>query len=482
MESLTEYDIALRVQLVNPKGATTYGLPNAIAGGVDLNASQPFFDRTFSRDELVDLKTEFRRLIENEHREVVLQPGAIPLHLPHALWRLAFDFEDLLYHLMHTSRDLVLAHGRKIGAWLVVRELVDEYVGEGKLLGSEAVPRRYKQNRQIVGDLCHGGFLDETKGMFRPTLVAVYFANTSMAREMLNLCDKLIPVFHQLYEGGTEELRLGETKLLEGHTNQQVRISTQLLWDSPVGIFSGTTPADDGLPATVQISPNVYDATSVAAAFRERSFINNPFLGDPESRELHISQSVPMAELAEGSASHAGWESAEGGKRSVTIFYSWQSDLPNPTNRGFIRKALEEAARKLSADLDLNKARVDADTQGIPGSPDIINTILEKIDNADAVVADVSFVDPGNERRTPNPNVLFELGYAFKTLGAERILMVFNEAFGAPGDLPFDLGLKRQICYTAREEDKERAEARRGLVKQLEVALRVMFSTEEVNE
>jgi len=479
MENLTEYDIALCVHLVNPKGSTTYALPATIAGGRDLNVRQPVFDRTYSRDELLGLKIEFRRLIENEHFEVALQPEASPLHLPHTIWSLAFDFEELLYHLMHTSRDIILAHGRKIGAWLVIRGLVDEYVGEGKVLGSDDVPRRYKQHRQVVGDLHHGGFLEETKGKkaaFRPTLAAVYFANTKMAREMLDICNELLPVFHRLYEDGTEEIRLGEAKLLSGHDDQQLRIATQLLWDLPVNIFSGTTPADDGLPETVRIAPRVYDVTSVAAAFRERRFINNPFLADPESRELHVSQSVPVAELAEDDAIQANQEAVDGGKWTATIFYSWQSDLPNPTNRGFIRKALDIAAASLSSDLDLNvEARVESDTQGVPGSPDIINTILEKIDSADAVVADVSLVDPGNERRTPNPNVLFELGYAFKALGAERVLMVFNEAFGATRDLPFDLGLRRQICYTAREDSTDKAEARRVLAGRLETALRMMF-------
>ncbi|HEY1376485.1 MAG TPA: hypothetical protein VGF55_06805 [Gemmataceae bacterium] len=30
-----------------------------------------------------------------------------------------------------------------------------------------------------------------------------------------------------------------------------------------------------------------------------------------------------------------------------TVFYSWQSDLPNATNRGFIQDALERAARDI---------------------------------------------------------------------------------------------------------------------------------------
>jgi hypothetical protein len=34
----------------------------------------------------------------------------------------------------------------------------------------------------------------------------------------------------------------------------------------------------------------------------------------------------------------------------VTIFYSWQSDLPNNTNRGFIERALEKAIASIGTE------------------------------------------------------------------------------------------------------------------------------------
>jgi len=102
-----------------------------------------------------------------------------------------------------------------------------------------------------------------------------------------------------------------------------------------------------------------------------------------------------------------------------TIFYSWQSDLPNATNRGFIQKALERAARSIRDDTSIHvEPVVDRDTTGVPGSPDIATTILQKIDNCDVFVCDVSIINSGHDQRpTPNPNVLFELGYALKQLG-----------------------------------------------------------------
>ncbi len=70
-------------------------------------------------------------------------------------------------------------------------------------------------------------------------------------------------------------------------------------------------------------------------------------------------------------------------------------------------------------------------------------------------------------------------GLRTQALGADRILMVFNEAFGTTKDLPFDLGLKRQICYTAREVESARSEVRRTLAKMLGRALRMIFSPSE---
>lgn len=79
---------------------------------------------------------------------------------------------------------------------------------------------------------------------------------------------------------------------------------------------------------------------------------------------------------------------------------------------------------KADEELELDPC-LDRDTAGVPGSPDIANTIFEKIKNADIFAADVSFINgelPG--RRTPNPNVLVELGYAACFIGVDRHLRV----------------------------------------------------------
>lgn len=54
-----------------------------------------------------------------------------------------------------------------------------------------------------------------------------------------------------------------------------------------------------------------------------------------------------------------------------TIFYLWQSDLPNATNREFIQTALERAVKALAIDDALNvQPVIERDTQGNPGAPD----------------------------------------------------------------------------------------------------------------
>ena len=78
---------------------------------------------------------------------------------------------------------------------------------------------------------------------------------------------------------------------------------------------------------------------------------------------------------------------------SDTIFYSWQSDLPNRTNRGLIQSALEGAVKDIRSDESVMiDPVVDRDTLGEPGAPDIVATIFRKIDNSAIFVCDVSGV------------------------------------------------------------------------------------------
>lgn len=161
-----------------------------------------------------------------------------------------------------------------------------------------------------------------------------------------------------------------------------------------------------------------------------------------------------------------------------TVFYSWQSDLPGNTNRNFIKTALEKAINAIRQDSTVEDApRIDHDTAGEPGSPNIVQTIFNKIDNCSVFVCDVSFIDvSGEAKRTPNPNVLLELGYAIKTLGWERIVLVFNTAYGDVSKLPFDLRNQRTTTYNMTSQAETKSIERNILQSHLDEALRLIFS------
>jgi len=166
------------------------------------------------------------------------------------------------------------------------------------------------------------------------------------------------------------------------------------------------------------------------------------------------------------------------------IFYSWQSDLPNNTNRGFIQGVLDKAINGIqkTGNYELEPS-LDRDTMAIPGAPNISQAILEKIKTCDALVADISIVT-GNktlgERPSPNPNVLIELGFAIALLGWDRIILFCNEEHGTDEELPFDIRQHRRINYTLKQEDPK-ADIRKGLISQFKGRLEELLQEGVIN-
>ncbi|MDO8177834.1 MAG: nucleotide-binding protein [Undibacterium sp.] len=157
-----------------------------------------------------------------------------------------------------------------------------------------------------------------------------------------------------------------------------------------------------------------------------------------------------------------------------TVFYSWQSDLPNSTNRGFIQTALERALKNIHKDkTESIEPVLDRDTEGQAGSPQISDSIFAKITLADIFVCDVSIINAeSGGRPTPNPNVLIELGYAIAQLGWNRVLLIQNTVHGGPEVLPFDLRGRRIISYEQEIENSDKATARGILTAKLEAGLK----------
>lgn len=151
---------------------------------------------------------------------------------------------------------------------------------------------------------------------------------------------------------------------------------------------------------------------------------------------------------------------------SRTVFYAWQSDTDESVNHHLIANALKRAIARLNADLLVQEPerelRIDQDTHGEPGMPSIADTVLRKIGNATAFVADLTFVarieTAEKSKGLPNANVGIELGYAACALGFERMLCVFNTHYGDPKHLPFDVVHRKfPVCYALSPEASREA-------------------------
>ncbi|WP_439471487.1 hypothetical protein [Brevundimonas sp.] len=113
-----------------------------------------------------------------------------------------------------------------------------------------------------------------------------------------------------------------------------------------------------------------------------------------------------------------------------------------------------------------------------------MDTIFDKIDAATAFLPDLTYVgtrDGG--RRTPNPNVLMEHGWALKSLIWRAMMPVMNTAFGHPDEhpLPFDpQHLARAILlHCPADADKEtKARIRDELANSPRLALRDILNDE----
>ena len=158
-------------------------------------------------------------------------------------------------------------------------------------------------------------------------------------------------------------------------------------------------------------------------------------------------------------------------KKKVRIFYSWQSDLDDKTNRAAIRKALKQAAIEIEASLGNIEIEIDEATRGLPGAPNIPMAILEKISNSHIFIADITTINAGSAgKTTPNPNVVFELGFAVCNLGWDRTILLFNEAIGKLGtDVPFDFDKHRITPFSFSTEPSAKQMA--AFVKTLSFAI-----------
>lgn len=137
--------------------------------------------------------------------------------------------------------------------------------------------------------------------------------------------------------------------------------------------------------------------------------------------------------------------------KSFTVFFSWQSDVPENSN--ILRSFIKASIKNLETTHNVN-VLYDEASRSVVGSQKVEEVILKKIRACDIFIADITPItrietEEDKKKRIkllPNPNVAFELGYAMHCLPMEQVLIVLPS--GIPHDqLPFDFNHNRLIDF-----------------------------------
>ena len=125
----------------------------------------------------------------------------------------------------------------------------------------------------------------------------------------------------------------------------------------------------------------------------------------------------------------------------MRIFYSWQSDIPEH------RKVIEKALRNVK--IIIPEIEIITATSDKTGAFRIDNNIIEKIESADLYLADLSIIGNLGKRRrqSPNPNVIYETGFAHGVLTEEKMYMLAQKIKSGTDKFPFDIRNRHLALY-----------------------------------
>lgn len=132
----------------------------------------------------------------------------------------------------------------------------------------------------------------------------------------------------------------------------------------------------------------------------------------------------------------------------VRIFYSWQSKTDLEFNKKFIEECLKSAIKIIKPKLEIGtEIYLDRDTKDIPGTPNVLLSINQKIEICNIFLCDLSFINNSDyqilnqEELFVSPNVMKEFGQAESSIGTNNIICVSNIAYGKPSEIsmPFDI-------------------------------------------
>jgi hypothetical protein len=165
--------------------------------------------------------------------------------------------------------------------------------------------------------------------------------------------------------------------------------------------------------------------------------------------------------------------------KSLTVFYAWQSDTASASNRNALRVALTEAAAELEDEYPGLTILIDEATRGMAGAGNVPDSIRDKIEACDIFLGDVTTINPdasAGTRKVPNPNVVYETGFASALLGWNRVILVTNLCVASMDDLPFDFDRHRVTSYNI--QGKPDSGARKQLAKLMATALRAIMESD----
>jgi hypothetical protein len=136
----------------------------------------------------------------------------------------------------------------------------------------------------------------------------------------------------------------------------------------------------------------------------------------------------------------------------LRIFYSWNLDRGQ---RLVIYRALAQALHQAAYRVGASPQQAEVvQCEGVEKPTDIARFIRETIPTCHAFVGDISFINAADEnrtRRTPNPNVMFEIGLATQCLGEAKVILVFSTDSGDDAkDLPFDVRNHSIIMWSSK--------------------------------
>lgn len=132
------------------------------------------------------------------------------------------------------------------------------------------------------------------------------------------------------------------------------------------------------------------------------------------------------------------------------LFFSWQSEKPDVED--FIRNLLSDCCNHLSEKYKVRVNLKDADVDN-RGSYNINTAVINGIENADIVVADLTPTSHGEDgRANPNVNSLYEYAYACSKKGFENVIAVADISNDSVKDMPFDWNHNALVTFNGVED------------------------------